>query len=256
MTLNRTLAAGLAAAILTTGAAADQTLRVGFAAEPYPPFTYKSASGDWTGFEIELAQAVCAEMGADCELAPTGWSGIIPALTSGKIDFILGSMTINAERDEVIDFTQPYYNTAGAYVAPQGSGIGGREDLDGLILGVQGATTHATFAREALRGAGVDIRLYDQQEQANRDLLAGRLDVILADEIAMAEFVERDEAKGLEIKYTTPPHAAYGEGIGVGVREADDELTGRLNAGLAAVLGNGTCTELSQKYFGADICGG
>jgi polar amino acid transport system substrate-binding protein len=255
MKLFRIMAAGLAATALGAGVAAADSLRVGFAAEPYPPFTYKSATGDWTGFEVELAEAVCAEMNAECELAPTGWSGIIPALTSGRIDMIMGSMTINAERDEVIDFSQPYYNTAGAFVAPESLTIEGREDLDGLILGVQGATTHLSFAREELEPIVADIRIYDQQEQVNRDLLAGRLDVLLADEIAMAEFVDRDEASGLEIKYTTPPHPAYGEGIGVGVREEDDELTEQLNAALSEVIANGTCAEISMKYFEADICG-
>ena len=256
MKLAHTIAAGLAALGLAAGSAAAEPLKVAFAAEPYPPFTYKSADGTWTGFEIELAEAVCARMDRECELAPTGWSGIIPALTSGKVDFILGSMTINEERDKVIDFTRPYYNTLGAFVAPEGSEIAGREDLGGLILGVQGATTHATFAREALRDTVSDIRIYDKQEQVNRDLLAGRLDVMLADEIAMAEFVERDEADGVEIKYVAPHHPAYGDGIGVGVREEDDALEESLNAALAAVIEDGTCAEISARYFGTDICGG
>ncbi len=74
------------------------------------------------------------------------------------------------------------------------------------MLGVQSATTNATYARRALRDTGVDIRLYDQAEQVNRDLLSGRLDVILADEIAMNELIERDEAEGFEIKGTAPHH--------------------------------------------------
>jgi polar amino acid transport system substrate-binding protein len=128
MKLAHTVAAGLAALGLAAGSAAAEPLKVAFGAEPYPPFTYKSADGNWTGFEIELAEAVCARIEQDCELAPTGWSGIIPALTSGKVDFILGSMTINEERDKVIDFTRPYYTRSGRSSRPraarlQGAGI-------------------------------------------------------------------------------------------------------------------------------------
>jgi len=130
------------------------------------------------------------------------------------------------------------------------------KDLSGKMLGVQAATTHANFAREELRDVVADIRIYDKQEQVNRDLMAGRIDVILADQIAMAEFVQRDEAKGYEIKGLTPKHPAFGEGIGIGLREGEDELQKKLSEAIHSVIDNGTCAELSQKYFNQDICGG
>ncbi|HSH43069.1 MAG TPA: transporter substrate-binding domain-containing protein [Arenicellales bacterium] len=247
-------AAGLAALLTVATASAADPLKVGIAAEPYPPFTYKSADGSWTGFEVELAGAVCGEAGLDCEITPTAWSGIIPALNSGKIDMIMTSMSITEERDKVIDFSDPYYYTRGAYVASADMDLEVPDGLDGKILGVQAATTHAAFAREALGNSGVEIKIYDTQEQANRDLLAGRVDVVLADQIPMAEFVERDEAAGYEIKEMAPKHPAFGEGIGIGLREDDDEIEDKLNAAIETVLGNGTCQELSQKYFGQDIC--
>ena len=249
--------AGLALVLTATNALAAGPLKIGVSAEPYPPFTYKSSSGDWTGFEVELAEEICAQLeDRQCQITPTAWSGIIPALKSGKIDLIMTSMSITEKRDKVIDFTDPYYYTAGAYVAPKDMKVEIPEGLDGKILGVQAATTHANFAREALADTGVEIKTYEEQEQANRDLLAGRVDLILADQIAMGEFVERDSAQGLEIKATAPRHPAFGEGIGIGVREDDDELRRKLNEAIATVLENGSCTELSQKYFGQDICGG
>jgi len=245
--------AGLAA-LLTVAAASAEPLKVGIAAEPYPPFTYKSSDGSWTGFEVELAGAVCAEAGLECQITPTAWSGIIPALNSGKIDMIMTSMSITEERDKVIDFSDPYYYTRGAYVASKDMGLNIPDGLDGKILGVQGATTHAAFARDALGDTGVEVKIYDTQEQANRDLLAGRVDVVLADQIPMAEFVERDEASGYEIKEMAPKHPAFGEGIGIGLREDEDDLEKKLNSAIEAVLGDGTCKELSQKYFEQDIC--
>jgi len=254
--LIRAIAVLGAFAVAATGAASAAPLKVGFAAEPYPPFTYKSADGNWAGFEIELADAICKEMGRQCVNAPVAWSGIIPALNAGKIDMILGSMSITEKRDKVIDFTDPYYYTRGVYVAPKSADLDIPEGLDGKIMGVQGATTHATYAREQLEQYGVELKIYEQQEQVNRDLLAGRIDLMMADQIAMAEFLERDEAKDLEIKAMAPKHPAFGEGIGVGVRENDDELKTQLNGAIDAVLRNGTCSKLSRKYFGQDICGG
>ncbi|MDZ7749896.1 MAG: transporter substrate-binding domain-containing protein [Halofilum sp. (in: g-proteobacteria)] len=101
-----------------------------------------------------------------------------------------------------------------------------------------------------------DIRIYDKQEQANRDLMAGRIDVVLADQIAMQAFVEREEASGYAIKGMAPKHPAFGEGIGIGVREGENDLQQTLSEAIHAVIDNGTCAELSQKYFNQDICGG
>lgn len=246
--------AGLAALLAANVPAAAAPLKIGISAEPYPPFTYKGSDGEWTGFEVELGDAICNEMGRDCAITPTSWSGIIPALNAGKIDMIMNSMSITEKRDKVIDFTKPYYYTKAAYVGPKDMDIDLPGGLDGKILGVQAATTHAAYARQALADTGVDVKLYDRQEQANRDLLAGRVDLILADQIAMGEFVKRDEAQGMAIKGYAPKHPAFGKGIGIGVRTDDNGLQKDLNAAIDAVLDNGTCSDLSQKYFDQNIC--
>ncbi|MGQ7249726.1 transporter substrate-binding domain-containing protein [Halomonas sp. V046] len=244
--------------MLTASAHAEdvEPLQIGISAEPYPPFTYTSSDGDWTGFEVELADAICSAMARECEIAPTGWSGIIPSLKAGRIDMIMNSMSITEARQKVIDFSVPYYFTPGAYVAASELSIAIPDGLDGKVLGVQSATTNATYARRALRDTGVEVRLYDQAEQVNRDLLSGRLDVILADEIAMTELIERDEAAGFEIKAKAPHHEAYGEGVGIGLRQEDDDLTAAVDAAIEKVQQDGTCTELSNKYFGTDVCVG
>lgn len=250
------VAAGFAALTLGTASLAAEPLKIGISAEPYPPFTYKSADGDWTGFEVELGKLLCEQMQAECEITPTGWSGIFPALNSGKIDMIMNSLSITAKRKRIIGFTDPYYYTPAAYVASKDSDLDIPDGLSGKILGVQGATTNATYARRELRASGVELKIYDQQEQINRDLMAGRVDVMLADEVAMAEFVARDEAQDYAIVATAPKHETFGEGVGIGLRKNDDELEQRLNDAIAAVVENGQCGELSQRYFDTDICGG
>ncbi|WP_136068129.1 transporter substrate-binding domain-containing protein [Modicisalibacter radicis] len=254
-TLLPALTAGVLALTAITASAAEP-LKIGISAEPYPPFTYKGADGDWTGFEVELGLALCEAMQADCAITPTGWGGIFPALDSGKIDMIMNSLSITDKRKKVIDFTDPYYYTPGAYVAAKDADFAIPDGLDGKVLGVQGATTNASYARRALADSGVEIKIYDRQEQANRDLLAGRVDTILADKIAMTEFVKRDAARDYEIRATAPRHKAFGEGVGIGLRQDDDALREDLDAAIARVIDDGTCASLSQKYFETDICGG
>ncbi|HEX3064363.1 MAG TPA: transporter substrate-binding domain-containing protein, partial [Dongiaceae bacterium] len=84
---------------------AQDTVRFGVAAEPYPPFSSKDASGKWVGFEIDLMDAVCAQMNAKCSIVEVAWDGIIPALQAKKFDVIWSSMSITDERMKQIDFT-------------------------------------------------------------------------------------------------------------------------------------------------------
>jgi len=249
------LATGLTLALAATTALAAGPLRVGFAAEPYPPFSYTSSSGQWTGFEIELANDLCARLDRECRHVPTAWSGIIPALNSSKIDMIMNSMSITKKREKVVDFSRPYYKTLGAYIGPKSMDINIPQGLKGKILGVQASTTHSSYARKELAGMGVQLKYYDKQEQANRDLLAGRIDLTLADQIAMQQFLQRDSARDLEIKGTVPSNAPeYGKGIGIALRKSDDALRKKVNKALTTLIDDGTCEKLSQKYFNQNIC--
>jgi polar amino acid transport system substrate-binding protein len=146
---------------LAASAASAETVRVGVAAEPYPPFTEPDASGNWTGWEIEFMNAVCAEAKLDCVVTPVAWDGIIPALTSNKIDAIVGSMSITEERMKTIDFSDKYYNTPSVIATAKGSGI--TPDAAGLkdkIIGVQVSTIHQDyvtthFGDRCRRGEGI-----------------------------------------------------------------------------------------------------
>src|ERR1700674_5076281 len=98
-------------ALTTFTARADDTIRFGVAAEPYPPFTSKDASGKWVGFEVDLMDAICAELKTKCTIVEVAWDGIIPALQAKKFDVIWSSMSITAKRKETIDFTDRCYQT-------------------------------------------------------------------------------------------------------------------------------------------------
>ena len=105
------LAGALVFAALFGAGAAYADIKFGVAAEPYPPYSSKDASGKWVGWEIDLMDAVCKQMNEKCELVEVAWDGIIPALTSKQIDVIWSSMSITDERKKTIDFTKMYYDT-------------------------------------------------------------------------------------------------------------------------------------------------
>ena len=134
-------AAAALLALSGMGMASAEALKVGIGAEPYPPFTSPDASGKWVGWEIDMIEAVCAEAKVECVVTPVAWDGIIPALTSKKIDMIMNSMSITEERKKTIDFSDKYYNTP--------TGIVGAK-------GVEMAATRGGIERQNPRRAGID----------------------------------------------------------------------------------------------------
>lgn len=253
MKLKALFAAGVAAAALSAGAAAAEQVKIGIAAEPYPPFASLDSSGNWVGWEIEVIGAVCAAAELDCEITPVAWDGIIPSLTGQQIDAIMASMSITEERQKTIDFSDPYYNTPAVIVADKSMDIEPTpESLAGKIVGIQASTIHQAYAQEYFKNA--ELKVYQTQDEANQDLVAGRIDATQADSIAMADFVSSDAGSCCEIKGAVADDPAIlGRGVGAGVRKGDDALREALNKGIAAILADGTHEKITAKYFTTSI---
>lgn len=248
------LAAALA---LVAGAAAASPVKVGIAAEPYPPFASPDAAGNWVGWEVEIIGAVCAAAEMDCVITPVAWDGIIPSLTSGQIDAIMASMSITEERMQTIDFSDKYYDTPTVIVGPKDvEKTPDAEGLRGKILGVQVSTVHQSYAQKHFADAVAEIKLYQTQDEANQDLVAGRIDATQADSLAMEDFLATDAGACCEIKGAVANDTAVlGLGVGVGLRKSEDELKARFNAGIARILADGTYDAISSKYFANSIYG-
>src|SRR5579871_4836528 len=150
-------------------------IRFGVAVEPYPPFSSKDASGKWVGFEVDLMDAVCAQMHAKCEIVEVAWDGIIPALQANKFDVIWSSMSITAKRKETIDFTDKYYQTPAVIIGPKSVSFNidnkNPDSLKGKIVGVQTSTIHAQYVQKYF-GSAATIKVYDTQDNVNADLVA------------------------------------------------------------------------------------
>jgi lysine-arginine-ornithine-binding protein len=242
------IAAAVLAAALSVGAAAAKdwtTVRVGIEAA-YPPFNGLNANKELVGFDVDIANALCAKMKVECTFVAQDWDGIIPALLAGKYDAIISSMSITDERKQVVDFTDKYYTNSLTFVGPKDSGITDvtPAGLAGKTLGAQSSTVSASYLEENYKGS--DIKLYPTQDDAYLDLAAGRLDAVLADvgpsnlwlasgDGACCGFIGEAVVKD--------------DQIGIAVRKEDGDLKEMLNKAIAAIVADGTYAAINEKYF-------
>jgi polar amino acid transport system substrate-binding protein len=246
----RILMTAAAASLFGLTAQAQADVKFGVAAEPYPPFESKDASGTWVGWEMDLMQAVCAEMKEKCELVEVAWDGIIPALTSKQIDVIWSSMSITAEREKTIDFTNMYYNTPTVIIgAKDGDKNIAPDHLAGKTIGVQVSTVHQNYV-EKYFAAKSTVKTYQTQDEANQDLAAGRLDYIQADAMALDAFLKTEQGTACcELKGEVPDDPEIlGVGVGGGVRKEDTALKEKLNNALSGLAKAGEFDKITAKY--------
>lgn len=248
-------AAAVAIAMSATAAVAD--MKIGVAAEPYPPFAEKGADGKWKGWEIEISEALCAAMNEKCEIVAVAWDGIIPALLAKKFDVIMASMSITDERKKTIDFSDKYYNTPAVIVAPKNSKVDGTPDsVKGKIVGVQVSTTHANYAEKHFEKTASSVKTYSTFDEHNQDLVAGRVDAVVGDSLAMQPFLKSDAGKCCEVKGELNDVAVFGPGVGGGMRKGEADLMKKFNAAIKKIREDGTFDKISKKYFDFDIYGG
>lgn len=223
-------------------------LKIGIAAEPYPPFTSKDTAGKWVGWEIDFINALCTQLNEKCEITETAWDGIIPALTAKKIDVILASMSITAKRKEIINFSNPYYSATPLMIGVKdGDADITPAHLAGKTIGVQAASIHAAYASKYF-AAQSTVKEYPTQDEANQDLVAGRVDYVLANGLALDSFLKSEPGACCEGKGAVPPDAAVlGEGVGLGIRKEDVDLQTRLNKGISDLAVAGSFAKITEQ---------
>ena len=252
-------AAVLLVALAFAGAASANPVKVGIAAEPYPPFASPDAAGNWVGWEVDIINAVCKAAEMECAITPVAWEGIIPSLTGGQIDAIMASMSITEERMQTIDFSDKYYNTPTVVVATKGAGIlPTAEGLAGKIIGVQVSTVHESYAQAHFAESVAEIKTYQTTDEGFQDLAAGRIDASQADSIAIDAFMATDAGKACceVVGAVADDPAILGAGVGVGLRKGEDDLKAKFNAGIAKILEDGTYEAIGKNYFASSIYGG
>jgi lysine-arginine-ornithine-binding protein len=235
---------------------APPTLRVAVEGA-YPPFNYIDNDGNLAGFDVDIAEALCARLHMRCELVRQDWDGMVPGLLLGKYDAIVSSMAITAERRQALNFAGPYYRSIPArFVARKGDQIEATpQGLAGKRIGVQRATTQAILLRVHFPDAV--LALYDNEGALEQDLALGNIDLAFADQVSLdSGFLKSDAGKGFAL--VGPPvadPAIDGEGAGIALRQEDGDLLAALNQALAALRADGTYKKLNDKYFDFEIGG-
>jgi arginine/ornithine transport system substrate-binding protein len=227
----------------------------------YPPFSYTTKDGELEGFDIDIARALVKAIGAEIVLVPQDWDGIIPALMARKYDAIIASMSITEERKKKVAFTNKYYLTPARFVCKKGTMKDfTREQVPeataGKNIGVQRATTHDGFISDN-GGKGVQIKRYGTQDDAYLDLVAGRVDMLLGDSVAMSDgFLKKPE--GQDFQFIGPDltdRKWFGDGAGIACRKKDKDLVELFNKAIIQIRADGTYKRIQDKYFDFNVYG-
>ena len=223
----------------------------------YPPFSYVTPEGELAGFDIDIAKALVAAMGKEIELVPQDWDGIIPALLARKYDAIIASMSITEERKKKVAFSNKYYNTPAKFVCKKGAmDEFSRDKIKGKNIGVQRATIHDRYLTDNY-GKDVTIKRYATQDEAYLDLVAGRVDMLLADSVAISDgFLKKPE--GQDYQFIGPDlndPKWFGEGTGIAIRKEDKDLVAMFNKAIEKIRADGTYKKIQDKYFDFNVYG-
>ncbi|MEG0936676.1 ABC transporter substrate-binding protein [Comamonas sp.] len=223
----------------------------------YEPFTYKTADGKPTGFDVDIANAICAEMKRNCVFVEQVWDSMIPGLQARKYDVVVSSLSITEERKRVIDFSDRYYKTPSAIVVKKGTAYANPASLKGKRIGVLKGSTQEKWAMGELKPAGVTVVPYEAQDQVYLDIKAGRLDGTVADKVEVhGGFLRKPEGK--DYGYVGPDQYEtkyYGDGIGIGMRKGQKDLKDQINKAIKTIRSNGTYNQIAKKYFDFDPYG-
>ena len=230
-----------------------KTIKIGVEGA-YPPFSKTEADGSVVGFDIDIANALCKVLRAECVLVTQDWDGMIPALLSRKFDAIIASMSITDERKKRVAFTDKYYSSPARFVK--------RVDDDIRILnfrmlnlkvGVQQETIMDRFVTDNWNNIVV-VKRYTTQEDANNDLLVERLDLVFSELGPGSDFISVNKGK---VEFVGPSYSDrkwFGDGIGIAVRKGESLKNG-LNYAIRKIRLDGTYDKIAAKYFDYDIYG-
>jgi polar amino acid transport system substrate-binding protein len=217
----------------------------------YPPFHYFDEEGVLTGFNVDLAKAICETLQVDCEVRPVDWDDLFTSLDSGEADAAIASIRISEEALTKADFTSRYYATPARFVARKDSELKDirPETLTEKKIGVAKGTGHEAYLKTFF--TGVQVVPFDSANDAQNALKAGKVDLVFGDGIGLTFWINGVSSDGccefrggpyLDAKY-------FGEGVGIAVKRGNRNLVELLNYALEQVHDSGRYEELFLRYF-------
>jgi ABC-type amino acid transport substrate-binding protein len=207
---------------------------------PYPPFE-QGKPGSYTGFDVELIEAIGEEIGRTPEIQDSSFETIFRDVAQGKFEAVISAATITEEREKVVGFSNPYYLSEQAILVKEGSDIEGLKDLSGETVAAQQGTTGLELGKE--KADAGELRPFPEGPDAINALKAGTVAAVIIDAPVAVNAVE--EAGGIEIAEKVPTEETYG----IAVAKDNTELLDQINEGLATVLKDGTYATIYEKWF-------
>lgn len=217
----------------------------------YPPFNYLDEEGELTGFNVDLARALCDELAVECSIRNVPWNRLLAALEEGEADAVIASMRVSENALEKADFTDSYYHTPARFAMLKSSPIRAAtpEMLAGKKVGVVAGTAHEAYLKDFFPAA--ELAPYATIAEAKSALRDGKVDALFGDGVSLMFWLNGSDSNGCcefrggpftESKY-------FGEGIGIAIRKGNRKLRDALNYGLFLVRNEGRFEELHLRYF-------
>ena len=246
--------------MVASAAQAQDVLRVGTEGNA-PKFSMADASGNVTGFDADVANALCNQMHMTCKFVVQDFNTLIPSMDTNRFDVIISGLGITEERKKKIDYSIPYATTPQYFGVPKDSPIADAKDvqtilkgLDGKTVGVVNGTTYAAFVRKNIPGA--QLKTYDGTTAEMADFSSGRLDAVFTDSPTWKDFFSTPESDGfikVDVKFGPSTNSeTLGQGMGVGLAKGNTELKAKLDKAVCAIIKDGEVTRSSEKWFGDD----
>ncbi|MFW6229355.1 MAG: amino acid ABC transporter substrate-binding protein [Halanaerobium sp.] len=218
--------------------------------DSFPPMGFRDDSGEIVGFDIDLAKEAAKRLGVEVEFKAVDWDGVILSLKNGTIDVIWNGLTITEEREESIDFTDPYLENSQSIVVQKDSDIETKDDLADKVVGIQlgSSAVSAVESEPEVMDSFKELRQFSNNTEALMDLQTGRVQAVVLDVIVGRYCMSQrpGQFKVLEEDFG-------GEEYGIGVRDGADSFREALNEALDEMIEDGTAAEISEKWFGEDI---
>jgi polar amino acid transport system substrate-binding protein len=217
----------------------------------YPPFHYFDEEGALTGFNVDLARAICEALSVECEITPVDWDDLFKNLDDGEADAAIASIRIDAESLKKADFTSRYYATPGRFIARKENELKDvrPETVEGVKIGVAKDTGHAAFLKQYFSAA--EIVPFDSSDAAQMALKSGDIDLVFGDGVGLTFWLNGVTSDAC-CEFRGGPYfdaKFFGEGVGIAVKKGNRQLVEVLNYALEQVHASGRYEGLFLRYF-------
>jgi len=215
----------------------------------YRPFTFhENGTGDLTGYDVEVVEAVADRLGVEVEFQETQWDAIFAGLEAGRFDVIANQVSINAERQAKYDFSMPYTVSPGVVVVNDGDdSIESLEDLAGKTTAQSLTSNWYQLAKDS----GANVEAVEGWAQAVSLLKQGRVDATVNDRLTLLDYQQTEGDTSLQVAVETTEKAENAFAF----RKGSDSLVEAFDAALTEMRADGTLAQISEKYFGEDVSG-